>query len=149
MGSCVSYFNVSLIVWAKSRDSVHKPQFLKRKESRSGATHDCKSAFYKGSRTHTLQPQSHATQQQIDKMFVECTPCASSGPRHKALLGCGAGAGDASGKDRPVQFCAACGCVVANHSLDNSRRGLLTKWRIARSSPIQNLEIVWNIHLHV
>ena len=29
--------NVSLIVWAKSRDSVHKPQFLKRKESRSGS----------------------------------------------------------------------------------------------------------------
>ena len=28
--------NVFLIVWAKSQDSVHKPQFLKRKESRSG-----------------------------------------------------------------------------------------------------------------
>ena len=27
----------SLIVWAKSQDSVHKPQFLKRKESRSGS----------------------------------------------------------------------------------------------------------------
>ena len=25
-GSCVSHFNVSLIVWAKSQDSVHKPQ---------------------------------------------------------------------------------------------------------------------------
>ena len=25
------------IVWAKSQDSVHKPQFLKRKESRSGS----------------------------------------------------------------------------------------------------------------
>ena len=36
-GSCVSHFNVSLIVWAKSQDSVHKPQFLKRKESRSGS----------------------------------------------------------------------------------------------------------------
>ena len=32
----MSHFNVSLIVRAKSRDSVHKPQFLKRKESRSG-----------------------------------------------------------------------------------------------------------------
>ena len=32
VGSCVSHFNVSLIVWAKSRDSVHKPQFLKRRE---------------------------------------------------------------------------------------------------------------------
>ena len=31
----MSQFNVSLIVWAKSQDSVHKPQFLKRKESRS------------------------------------------------------------------------------------------------------------------
>ena len=33
----MSHFNVSLIVWAKSQDSVHKPQFLKRKESRSGS----------------------------------------------------------------------------------------------------------------
>ena len=32
-----SHFNVSLIVRAKSRDSVRKPQFLKRKESRSGS----------------------------------------------------------------------------------------------------------------
>ena len=37
VGSCVSHFNVSLAVWAKSQDSVHKPQFLKRKESRSGS----------------------------------------------------------------------------------------------------------------
>ena len=28
---------VSLSVWVKSQDSVHKPQFLKRKESRSGS----------------------------------------------------------------------------------------------------------------
>ena len=33
----MSHFNVSLIVWAKSRDSVHKPHFLERKESRSGS----------------------------------------------------------------------------------------------------------------
>ena len=32
VGSCVSHFNVSLIVWAKSQDSVHKPQYLKRRE---------------------------------------------------------------------------------------------------------------------
>ena len=31
----MSHFNVSLIVWAESQDSVHKPQFLKRKESQS------------------------------------------------------------------------------------------------------------------
>ena len=37
MGSCVSHFNVSFIVWTKSRDSVRKPQFLKRTESRSGS----------------------------------------------------------------------------------------------------------------
>ena len=37
VGSCVSHFNVSLIVWAKSHDSVHKPPILKRKESRSGS----------------------------------------------------------------------------------------------------------------
>ena len=33
----MSHFDVSLIVWAESQDSVHKPQFLKRKESRSGS----------------------------------------------------------------------------------------------------------------
>ena len=35
----MSHFNVSLIVWAKSRDSVHKLQIFeeKRKESRSGS----------------------------------------------------------------------------------------------------------------
>ena len=33
----MSHFNVPLIAWAKSQDSVHKPQFLKRKESRSGS----------------------------------------------------------------------------------------------------------------
>ena len=33
----MSHFNVSFIVWAKSQDSVHKPPFLKRKESRSGS----------------------------------------------------------------------------------------------------------------
>ena len=31
VGSCMSHFNVSLIVWAKPQDSVHKPQFLKRR----------------------------------------------------------------------------------------------------------------------
>ena len=33
----MSHFIVSLTVWAKSQNSVHKPQFLKRKESRSGS----------------------------------------------------------------------------------------------------------------
>ena len=33
----MSHFNVSLIVWAKSQDSMHKPQFLKTKESRNGS----------------------------------------------------------------------------------------------------------------
>ena len=33
----MSHFNVSLIVGAKSQDSVHKSQFLKREESRSGS----------------------------------------------------------------------------------------------------------------
>ena len=33
----MSHCNVSLIVWAKSQDSVHKPQFSKTKESRSGS----------------------------------------------------------------------------------------------------------------
>ena len=33
----MSHFNVSFIVWTKSQDSVHKPPFLKREESRSGS----------------------------------------------------------------------------------------------------------------
>ena len=33
----MSHFSVSLIVWAKSQDGVRKPQFLKRRESRSGS----------------------------------------------------------------------------------------------------------------
>ena len=37
MGSCVSHFNVSVIVWAKSQDSVHKTHFLKRKEVQGGS----------------------------------------------------------------------------------------------------------------
>ena len=37
VGSCASHFNVSLTVWAKSQNNVHKPNFLKRKESRSGS----------------------------------------------------------------------------------------------------------------
>ena len=67
----------------------------------------------KGRRTHTRQPQPHAMQQQIDTNFVEFTPCASSKPRHKALLGCGAAAGDTCGKDRTgpilcsVQLCCS------------------------------------------
>ena len=36
-GSCVRHVNVSLTVWATSQDSVRNPQFLKRKESRSGS----------------------------------------------------------------------------------------------------------------
>ena len=39
-GSCVKHFNGSLIVWAKSQDSVRKPHFLKRKESQSGSNQD-------------------------------------------------------------------------------------------------------------
>ena len=37
VGSCVSHFNVSLIVWAKSQDSVRKPQFFRRRERRAEA----------------------------------------------------------------------------------------------------------------
>ena len=33
--SCVRQFDVSFILWAKSQGRVHKPQFLKRKQSRS------------------------------------------------------------------------------------------------------------------
>ena len=33
----MSHFNVSLIVWAKSQDSVHEPQFLKIREKRAEA----------------------------------------------------------------------------------------------------------------
>ena len=36
VGNDKSHFNVSLIVKTKTQDSVHRPQLLKRKESRSG-----------------------------------------------------------------------------------------------------------------
>ena len=91
--------------------------------------------FAKGSRTHTRQPQPHARQQQIDKIFVEFILCASSKPRHKALLSCGAAAGDTCGKDRTGPISCGVQSVAANHSSDNNLRGLLTKWRTARSSP--------------
>ena len=39
VGRCVSHFNVSLFVWAKSQDSVLKPRCLKRKESRTARPH--------------------------------------------------------------------------------------------------------------
>ena len=41
----MSHFNVSLIVWAKSQDSVHKPPFLKRRERRDEAD---RTNIYKG-----------------------------------------------------------------------------------------------------
>ena len=36
-GICVGHLNVSFIVWSKSQDNVHEPQFLKRNENRSGS----------------------------------------------------------------------------------------------------------------
>ena len=36
-GSCVSHFNASLLVWAKTQEGVHKPQFLKGREMRAEA----------------------------------------------------------------------------------------------------------------
>ena len=36
-GNCARHFNVLLAAWAKSQDNIHKPQILKRKESRSGS----------------------------------------------------------------------------------------------------------------
>ena len=39
VGSCVSHFNVSLTVWAKSQDSVHKSFFfLKEKRAEADRT---------------------------------------------------------------------------------------------------------------
>ena len=46
----VSHFKVSLIVWAKSQDSVLKPQSLKSKESRSGSNRG--SSVYQPIRKH-------------------------------------------------------------------------------------------------
>ena len=37
-----------------------------------------------------------------------------------------------------VLFLAVCGTVAANHSLDNSRLGLMTKWQTLQNSMIQN-----------
>ena len=38
----------------------------------------------------------------------------------------------------PVLLCATRGFVAANHSLDNSRLGLMTKWQTLQNSMIQN-----------
>ena len=59
VGSCVRYFNVSVIWLAKSQDSVHKPQFLKRKESLSGFHWD-PSAYQ-----HSALPLGHTSLQDI------------------------------------------------------------------------------------
>ena len=55
-GSCVRHFNGSLIVWAKSQDSVRKPHFLKRKESQRGSNQDpsaCQSSGLPLGHTHS------------------------------------------------------------------------------------------------
>ena len=103
---------------------------------KQGTTVDARIMAPTGRSKHTQQSQPHAMQQQIDTDFVEFFPCASSKPRHKALLGCGAAADDACGKDRtgPV----LCDCVAACHSSDNSLHRLLTKWRTVRSFFIKN-----------
>ena len=53
--------NVSLIMWAKSQDSVHKPQFVKRKESRSGSNRG-PSAYQP-----SALPLDHTGSQEVDE----------------------------------------------------------------------------------
>ena len=92
----------------------------------------------KGRLKHTRQPQPHATQQQINTDFVEFPPerelKSQSTKRYLAVK-----RPQVTGVERtgPVLFCAACGCVTANHSSDNSQRGLLTELWTARSSRIK------------
>ena len=63
VGSCVSHFNVSLIVWEKPQDSVHKPQFLKRKESQSGSNQG-PSAYQP-----SALPLGHTSSQRVEVRF--------------------------------------------------------------------------------
>ena len=61
---CEPFSNVSLIVWAKSQDSVHKPPFLKRKESRSGSNRG--SAYQ-----HSALPLGHSgSHRDLTGLFV-------------------------------------------------------------------------------
>ena len=70
VGSCVSHFNVSLFVWAKPQDSVHKPHFLKRTESRSGSNRG-RSAFKPSALPlgHTGSPRG----ENKERNFTVCT----------------------------------------------------------------------------
>ena len=56
VGSCVSHFHFLLIVWAKSQENVHKPQFLKRKESRRGS--------------HEATPAHNICQHSVSQVFT-------------------------------------------------------------------------------
>ena len=68
-GSCVSQFKVSLMVWAKSQDSVQKPQVWKRKESWSGSN---RGAAYQPS----ALPLGHTDSLQgLSIQLLELYPC--------------------------------------------------------------------------
>ena len=67
MGSCLSHFDVSLTVWEESQDRVNKPQFLKRKESRSG--------WNRGSSAYqpSAVPRGHTGSQERRATTSDCT----------------------------------------------------------------------------
>ena len=77
-GSCVKHFNVSLIVWAKSQDSVQKPQVLKSKESRNGSNRGPSACH------HSALPLGHTGSRLKDTIarlvgpVGQVVPCASN-----------------------------------------------------------------------
>ena len=73
-GSCVKHFNVSLIVWTKSRDSVHNPQSFKRKESRSGSNRG--SSAYQPS----ALPPGHSGSSRLSPIYSVRTGVVSARP---------------------------------------------------------------------
>ena len=75
VGSCVSRFNISLIVWEKSQDSVHKSQLLKRKESRSGSNRG-PSAYQP-----SALPLSHTGSHRTETLYLGVCCCTISGLR--------------------------------------------------------------------
>ena len=91
VGICESHFDISFIVWAKSKDSVHNHIFFKRKESRSGSNRG-PSAYQPGAlplghtgsrplKCRTTQVKCRQCDQDGHKAGGRCAPSLPRAPR--------------------------------------------------------------------
>ena len=94
---------------------------------------------HKGCHRHMRQPQSQETANQQD--FVESSQCVNSKHATKCYLAGKHLQATRVERTEPIQSCAVCGSVAANHGLDNSQHGLLTEWQTVLSSQIQKREM--------